>query len=44
MITTGNIVNANLLSLFDKNFEQLIELLSVHKVVEMNNETIIVHY
>ena len=44
LITTGNIVNKELLNLFQNNFEQLMTLLTIHQVVEMNNESIIVHY
>jgi predicted nuclease of predicted toxin-antitoxin system len=44
MVTTGNIVNKELLQLFQNNFEQLKDLLINHQVIELNNETIIVHY
>ena len=44
MVTTGNIVNKELLQLFQNNFEQLKDLLINHEVIELNNETIIVHY
>lgn len=44
LITTGNIVNKELLLLFQNNFEHLFALLTMHQVVELNNQTIIVHY
>lgn len=44
MITTGNIRNKDLLQLFEENFEQILALIAQHNVIEMNNESIIVHY
>jgi predicted nuclease of predicted toxin-antitoxin system len=44
MITTGNIVNKELISLFQLNFEKLEDLLQQFSVIEMNNTDIIVHY
>jgi predicted nuclease of predicted toxin-antitoxin system len=43
MLTTGNIVNRDLLSLFQANFDQLEELLHSHAVVEMSNDELFVH-
>ena len=44
MITTGNIVNKELLKLFERNFPTLKSLFdSGKKVVEIDNETITVH-
>lgn len=44
MITTGNIVNKELISLFQLNFEKVADLLQQYAVIEMNNTDIIVHY
>ncbi len=44
MITTGNIVNKELMGLFQANFIQLLTLLTENQVVEINNEKITVHY
>ena len=44
MITTGNIVNKELIGLFQANFAQLFTLLTENQVVEINNEKITVHY
>lgn len=43
MITTGNIVNKELLILFEKNFETALKLFSSFNVVEMNNFLLIGH-
>ena len=43
MITTGNIVNKELLMLFERNFELLIELLKDQNIVEMSNDSIVAH-
>lgn len=42
-ITTGNIRNAELLHLFTRNFDSLLQDLTDHHVVEMSNSRIIVH-
>jgi len=44
MITTGNIVNKDLLTLFQLNFAQIEVLLQQHAVVEMSNSRILVHF
>lgn len=44
MITTGNIVNRDLLALFQQNFAQIEPLLQQHSVVEMSNTRILVHF
>ena len=44
MITTGNIVNKDLIAIFDRNLSQIIQLLSVHRVVEMDNAQLTVHF
>lgn len=44
MITTGNIVNKDLLALFQQNFDQIELLLHQHSVVEMSNKKILVHF
>jgi len=44
ILTTGNIVNKDLLELFTLNFDHLEILLQQHSVVEMSNTEILVHY
>ena len=44
MLTTGNIVNKDLLTLFQLNFDQLEILLQKHSVVELSNTDILVHF
>jgi predicted nuclease of predicted toxin-antitoxin system len=43
MITTGNIINQQLLLLFERNFETILELFKSYAVVEMNNSFVIGH-
>lgn len=43
MITTGNIINHQLLLLFERNFETVLELFESYVVVEMNNSFVIGH-
>ena len=43
MITTGNIVNKDLLNLFEQNFETATKLFESYDVVEMNNSFVIGH-
>jgi predicted nuclease of predicted toxin-antitoxin system len=43
LITTGNIKNSELESLFINNLQQLVELFEQHSYIEMNRGTIIVH-
>lgn len=43
MITTGNIVNKELLRLFGLNFATIVKLFASHDVVEMNNQFVIGH-
>lgn len=43
MITTGNIVNKELLILFEKNFETALKLFNSFNVVEMNNFLVMGH-
>ena len=43
MITTGNIVNKDLLDLFERNFETAMKLFNSYDVVEMNNFFVIGH-
>ena len=42
-ITTGNIVNRDLLNLVEKNFETMIESLEMYDLIEINNKEIIGH-
>jgi predicted nuclease of predicted toxin-antitoxin system len=43
MITTGNIVNKELLILFERNFETALKLFNSFNVVEMNNFLLMGH-
>ena len=43
LITTGNISNNDLESLFTKNLEQLTTLFSNHQLIEMSKDTLIIH-
>ncbi len=42
-MTTGNISNKELESLFVKNLEQLVDLLEQHYLIEMSRDVVIVH-
>jgi len=42
-VTTGNITNTELETLFSQNIAQLINLFQQHDVIEMSRDTIIVH-
>ena len=42
-ITTGNIKNKDLFTLFSKNLNQIIKLLKSYSLIEMDNKEIIVH-
>lgn len=41
MITTGNIVNQQLLLLFEQNFETILQMFKSYDVLELNNSFII---
>jgi len=43
LVTTGNIVNKELIDLFDKYFETTIQLFDIYDLIELNNEQIIGH-
>jgi len=43
-ITVGNIVNRELIALFEANWPQLIQLLDQFSVIEMDQERVIVHF
>ena len=42
-ITTGNIINQELILLFENNFPALQELIAKHDFIEMDNDSIIAH-
>ncbi|MEM6844702.1 MAG: DUF5615 family PIN-like protein [Bacteroidota bacterium] len=44
MLTMGNIVNKDLITLFEKNIDQIEADLANHKVVELSNATVTVHF
>lgn len=43
LITTGNIVNKDLIKLFEANFEVIVKLFNSYNVVEMNNSFVMGH-
>ncbi len=43
LISTGNIKNQHLLSIFEKNIGRVVELFQQYKLIEMDNIEIIVH-
>jgi len=43
LITTGNITNRELISLIEKDFEMVIELIEIYDLIELNNDRITVH-
>ncbi len=43
LIATGNIKNAELLSLFRDNLSSMVEIFERHSFVELNSKTVIVH-
>lgn len=43
LVTTGNIVNKDLIKIFDKHFDSITKLFEVYKLVEIDNKKIIVH-
>lgn len=43
LVSTGNITNHDLLTLFERNLEQILEACSVNNFVELNQQTLIVH-
>jgi predicted nuclease of predicted toxin-antitoxin system len=43
LLKTGNIRNSELLTLFDKHFDFLVELLSKHALIEFTKEEIVIH-
>ena len=43
LLTTGNIVNKDLLHLIEKYFERIVQLFETYDLIEINNEMIIVH-
>jgi predicted nuclease of predicted toxin-antitoxin system len=43
LIMTGNITNRELISLIEKDFELVIELLEIYDLIELNNDRITVH-
>ena len=43
LVTTGNIVNKDLLNLFDKYFETIVNLFGTYDLIELDNNQIIGH-
>ena len=43
LVSTGNIVNKELLNLFDKYFESIISWFDKYNLIELDNEQIVVH-
>ncbi len=44
LIATGNIRNADLMQIIEKNFEKIADSISKFNVLEINRETIVIHY
>ena len=44
MLTMGNIVNKDLIALFEKNIDQIEADLTDNRVVELSNEAVTVHF
>jgi len=42
-ITTGNIKNKDLITLFNQNIENILKLFETYSLIELNNEGIIIH-
>jgi len=42
-VTTGNIINKDLLKLIEKNFEKVVQLFDIYDLIEINNDEIIGH-
>lgn len=42
-ISTGNIINRNLIKLVESNLNQIVDLFSVYNLIELNNTEIIAH-
>jgi predicted nuclease of predicted toxin-antitoxin system len=43
LVTTGNIINRDLLILFDRYFDIIVQLFSLYNLIELNNDQIIGH-
>ena len=43
IVTTGNIPNKDLLSLFDKYFDIIVQLFNKYDLIELNNDQIVAH-
>jgi len=43
LVTTGNIINKELLILFEKYFDSIVQLFDLYNLIELDNEQIIVH-
>ena len=44
LLTTGNLPNSELISLFEENFPSIIRLLEENSVLELNHNTITIHF
>jgi predicted nuclease of predicted toxin-antitoxin system len=44
MVTTGNINNQDLIQIFEAGHDSLFRLLAHHWVVELNPQTLVVHF
>ena len=43
LVTTGNIINAELEKLFQRNLTALVQLFNQHSLIEMSRDVIIIH-
>ena len=44
MLTMGNVVNRELINIFERNIDRIEAELRNNKVVELSNETVTVHF
>ncbi|MEI6047261.1 MAG: DUF5615 family PIN-like protein [Bacteroidota bacterium] len=42
-VTTGNIINSDLLNLIEKYFDRVVQLFDIYDLIEINNDEIIGH-
>ena len=43
LVTTGNIINRDLIGLFERKFETIIQLFEIYDMIELDNDQIIGH-
>ncbi len=43
LVSTGNIKNTELISLFESNLERIVEAFDTHRFIEIDRDSIIIH-